>query len=197
MGMSVAILPELALSPNRMRWTREQTKKMADCGLIEGRYELIEGELISKMGQNPAHSYVIKQLNRILAQLFDGDRVQIQSPIRIPGPAGDFSEPEPDVVLLRRGGPEFLSRHPEPADIALLIEISDTSLAIDRGAKYQLYSRAGITEYWILDIKKGHAIVCRHPEDGIYRSEEILEASDQLTALDAPGLSLTLDSLLS
>ena len=195
--MSVAIVPELALSTDRKRWTRDEVSRLVEAGLLaDQRYELIEGELIGKMGQKPPHAYVIRVLNDILTRRFGGRRVQIQLPIQLPEPMGERSEPEPDVVLLHRDNPEFLSRHPGPDDVALLIEVSDTTLDRDRGAKYKLYALSEISEYWILDLQNRRVIVCRRPDGDEYRSVEIFASSEALTPLAAPGLTLTLDSLL-
>ena len=127
------------------------------------RYELIEGELIDKMGQKPPHAYVITVLTKLLGAAFSG-RVRIQSSINLPDPDGQYSEPEPDLVVLHNEDKEFFSRHPGPADIAVLIEVADTTFATDRSIKYRLYARAGISEYWIIDIPRQRAVVCRHPE---------------------------------
>lgn len=182
----------------RKLWTREEVARLLKTGVFDGqRYELIEGELINKMGQNPPHAHVIRLLNDLLAKTFGGSRVQIQLPIHLPGPEGYRTEPEPDVVLLHRNDPVFSSRHPGPSDIALLIEVSDTSLAADRQVKYRIYARAGISEYWILDIQNRRTFVCRQPEQDEYRSVRIVASNEELTALAAPGLSFTLDSLLS
>lgn len=182
---------------SRKLWTREEVACLAEAGVFAGqRYELIEGELINKMGQNPPHAYVIRWLTDLLVKTFGGRRVQIQLPIYLPGPEGYRTEPEPDVVLLHREDPGFFSRHPAPSDIALLIEVADTSLAMDRNVKYRIYARAGISEYWILDIQNRRSFVCRQPEQDEYRSVRIVTANEELTALAAPGLSFTLDSLL-
>ena len=196
--MSAAILPELALSPDRIRFTREEAAKMAESGLIEGRYELLRGELISKMGQKPPHSWVITKLNGILVRQFGGDRVRIQLPIRLPDPEGIHSEPEPDVVLLCREDQEFLSRHPGPPDIALLIEVSDTTFDRDRGVKYHLYASAGIAEYWVIDIQQRRTFVCRRPFGSEYQSVEIIPSGEPLVPVAGPfGERLTLEGLLS
>ena len=171
---------------------------MAESGLIEGRYELLGGELISKMGQKPPHSWVITKLNGVLVRQFGSDRVRIQLPIRLPDPAGIYSEPEPDVVLLYRESPEFQSRHPGTADIALLIEVSDTTFDRDRGVKYHLYASAGIAEYWILDIQERRTFVCRRPLGSEYQSVEIIPSGEPLVPIaGAPGEPFMLDGLLS
>jgi Uma2 family endonuclease len=135
--------------PWRKLWTREEAEKLAE--IFPGqRYELIEGELINKMGQKPPHAGLIRILMSMLEAAYP-TRVRVQSSISVPDPEGTYSEPEPDVVLLRTADP-FLDRHPGPADIALLIEVSDTTLPLDRGTKAALYARCGIEEYWHIEV---------------------------------------------
>ena len=178
---------------HRKLWTREEAARLTE--LFPGeRYELIEGELINKMGQRPPHAYIIAALTTLLAAAFPR-RVRIQSSIALPDPDGRYSEPEPDAVLLHREDREFFARHPGPADIALLIEVADTSFAIDRSVKYRLYARAGIAEYWIIDIPNQRAIVCRRPEGEEYKSVTISAMDEKISPLAAPGFLLSLDSL--
>jgi Uma2 family endonuclease len=177
------------------RWTREEAAKLTEL-FPDKRYELIEGELINKMGQKPPHAYVIAVLTKLLGSAFPG-RIRVQSSISLPDPDGQYSEPEPDVVLLHRESPEFFKRHPGPQDIALLIEVADTSLASDRSVKYRLYARAGITEYWIIDIETRRTIVCRYPAADEYKSVTIVEAAETVSLLVAPDFALSLEHLLN
>lgn len=193
--MLAAVLPELAFSPDRKRWTREEAQKISELFPL-ARYELIQGELIDKMGQNPPHALVIAILTELLSRAFPG-RVRIQSSIGLPEPDCHYSEPEPDVVLLRRNVREFSDRHPGPDDIALLIEVADSTLDTDRSVKSRLYARAGIAEYWIIDIPNRRTFVCRRPAGDEYLSVEILASGEPLEPLaGGPDHPLTLDSLL-
>jgi Uma2 family endonuclease len=175
-------------------WTREEAARLSE--LFPGKhYELIEGDLIDKMGQKPPHAYLIMVLNRILATAFPG-QVRIQSSIVLPDPDGQYSEPEPDVVLVNKPEGEFASRHPGPSDIALLIEVADTTFATDRSVKYRLYARAGILEYWIIDISNKRTVVCRGPEGEEYKSVTIFAAAEPVTPQACPRLIFSLDHLL-
>src|SRR5207248_2403399 len=113
-------------APQRKVWTRDEAARLTE--ILPGqRYELIEGELINKMGQKPPHAFLLALLNTVLSQNFPG-RVRVQLPIALPDPEGITSEPEPDVLVLKNSSPEFMRRHPGPHDIALLIEVSDTTI---------------------------------------------------------------------
>jgi Uma2 family endonuclease len=179
---------------SRKRWTREEAAKLVEL-FPDKRYELIEGDLINKMGQKPPHVYVIKLLHGALATVFGSGRVQSQSSIRLPDPDGQYSEPEPDVVLLHRESPEFFDRLAGPKDIALLIEVADTSFTFDRSVKYRLYARADIAEYWIIDITNRRTVVCRHPAGDEYKSVTIVDASEEITPLAAPDFMFSLEHL--
>ena len=104
----------------RKLWTREEAARLTEMFPGE-RYELIEGELIDKIGQKPPHAYVIAVLTGLFGAVFPR-RIRIQSSIALPDPEGQYSEPEPDVVLLHKDDPQFFTRHPGPEDIALLVE---------------------------------------------------------------------------
>ncbi len=183
----------VTLRETRKVWTRDEAAQLSE--MFPGqRYELIEGEILTKMGQNPPHAYVIARLNTILAAAFPG-RIRIQSSITLPDPEGQYSEPEPDVVLLRLESPEFLQRHPSPADIALLIEVSDATLQPDRTVKAPLYARSGVSEYWIIDIVGKRILVFRNPADGEYGSIVIYKAGEAVSPSGEPSLTLSFDQL--
>jgi len=166
--------------PQRKIWTREEFARLSD--LFPGqRYELIEGDLIDKMGQKPPHAYLITLLNAIFSQTFPG-LVRVQLPIRLPDPQGITSEPEPDLVVLyqKNSGTEFLRRHPGPQDIALLIEVADRSFQFDRETKGRLYARSGVEQYWIIDVQQRRVIVLQGPGDE-YKSATIFEGDEELS----------------
>lgn len=159
-------------------WTREEVAKLNEV-FPDQKYELIEGELIDKMGQNPPHATVVAVLNKIFGGAFPGN-VRIQSAITLPEPENIRSEPEPDVVVLRKDVSEYFYRHPGPKDIALLIEVADTSSHMDRVIKSQLYARCGIELYWVVDIPGRRIIVYRNPSPEEYNSITIYQAHDQV-----------------
>jgi Uma2 family endonuclease len=155
----------------RKIWTREEVALLSE--LFAGqRYELIEGDLINKMGQEPAHAFLISLLTTVLSRVFPG-KIRVQLPITLPDPHGITSEPEPDVVVLHQkcSLSEFLRRHPAPPDIPLLIELSDSTFDMDRETKARLYARSGIEVYWIVDIPGRRVLVLTEPGDE-YKSYE-------------------------
>jgi len=159
-----------------VRWTRHQCDELVRCEILEGRYELIDGEIISKMGQKPPHSMSIMRLNKWLVGLFGGDYVRIQLTMNVRTEDGLFNEPEPDAVALSLPGDAFMERHPGPGEVLLIVEVSDTSLKFDLRTKGPLYARAGFQEYWVLDIVSRRLIAHRNPQGGLYK--DILEYTE-------------------
>jgi Uma2 family endonuclease len=171
--MAVEILHQYS---QRKLWTREEVARLSEI-FPEQKYELIEGELIDKMGQNPPHAYIIAMLTTIFSNAFP-DRVRIQLTITLPEPEGIRSEPLSDLVVLRKKSTEYFYRHPGPQDIALLIEVADTSLQMDRVIKARLYARCGIELYWVVDIPGRRIIVCQNPSPEEYNSVTIYQSHD-------------------
>jgi len=139
--------------------------RMAEAGIFgedgrggRERVELIEGEILEMPPPNPPHSSAVAELNRLLIDAIPRSRaiVWCQSTVVL----SKFTAPQPDFVLLPPNDHRFRDRHPRPEDIWLAIEVSDTSLAYDRGRKNRLYASSGIPEYWLLDVP-GRALEIR------------------------------------
>lgn len=132
------------------RFTVEQYHRMVASGAFseDDRLELIDGWVIAKMAKGPAHEYATGRGEELLrVRVPVGWHVRNQSPITLPG-----SEPEPDLSVVRGSRGEYRDHHPNAQDVALLVEVSDTSLVTDR-VKGRVYGAAGIAEYWIVNIE--------------------------------------------
>lgn len=130
--------------------TVEQYHDMARAGiLLDGDpIELLEGWLVKKKTKHPSHSASTAKTRRHLERIIpDGWSVDSQEPITT-----DDSEPEPDLAVIRGQREDYTQRHPGPDDVALLVEIADTSLERDRGWKKRVYAAAGIPVYWIVNL---------------------------------------------
>ncbi len=142
------------------RFTVGEYAKMGDAGIFapSERVELIEGEIVPMSPQNPSHAYSTQRLTTILVYAFGKTHgVRVQSPLTL----NELSEPEPDFALVKLR-PKFSGpRHPDHAD--LVLEVAQTSLPFDRREKSSLYAKAGILDYWILNLKKGRLEVRRDP----------------------------------
>lgn len=139
--------------PKRKRWTRAECDFLVQNELLQGRFELIEGEILSKMGQEPPHAFVIVRLTAWLMEIFGGRFLRIQLPIDVSEVDNDTNEPEPDATVVSLPDVEFLTGNPGPDTILLVVEVSDTTLRFDLRTKAALYARAQIPEYWVVDIQ--------------------------------------------
>jgi hypothetical protein len=143
---------ELPVAPeDLMRLSVKQYHQMIDAGiLLEGDpIELLEGWLVNKMPKKPSHRVVNRALLRKLEECVPEEThyVDAQEPITT-----DTSEPEPDISVVRGLPHEFLHRHPKAGELAMVTEISDTTLERDRGIKKRIYARESIPIYWIVNL---------------------------------------------
>jgi Uma2 family endonuclease len=180
---TVTDMPEVRTRPLR----RSDYAILIDQGALEedDRVQLLEGELVEMSPQKPPHADVVEALTRRLArELPDEVRVRIQLPFA----AGELSEPEPDVALVPADEPR--GQHPESA--LLVIEVADSSLALDLGRKARIYADAGVPRYWVIDLRGNVVHVHTDPEPGGYRTVE-RRGADEI--LDAAGVAITLAEL--
>lgn len=155
--------------PPTKQWTREECEALEQSGLAGIRdYELIEGNLIEKTGKKLPHTRALRKLMGLLIRLFEMHCVQ-EPGIDVAREDNVNSNPEPDAVVLRRSIEE-ISGSIEPKDIRMVAEVSDTTLTFDLGTKAALYARAGIPEYWVLDVNGRRLIVHQHPVEDRYQS---------------------------
>jgi Uma2 family endonuclease len=197
--MSAAILPTslAADSLRRKRFTRREVDRMLELGIFDDqRCELIDGELIDKMGQNPPHAYAVRKLLAWLNGLFGPDRLQIQSPVEVKPGDSEWSLPEPDLAVLAGADPEYRTRHPRGDELLLVVEVADTSLRHDLTTKRDLYARASVGEYWVLDLQSRRLIVHRNPEQGEYRETAILNEGDLASCAGHPERTIAVRDLL-
>jgi Uma2 family endonuclease len=151
------------LAPDRVRpLRREEYDRLVAAGCFEDeKIELLEGLLVAMSPQGTAHAYAVGQLTMLLAPALVG-RAIIRPQCSFA--ASDDSEPEPDLAVV----PKANYRHEHPAGALLLIEVAESSLRKDRLIKAGIYARAGVPEYWIVDLKAGCIEVYRAPHQGVY-----------------------------
>jgi Uma2 family endonuclease len=179
------------LGPPRKRWTRPEYEALSSIELLnQQRLELIEGELINKTGKGRAHVNALVLLREWLASIFGTLCVIPGSPIDVAPKDNPTSEPQPDLIVQSRDITHFTERNPGPEDLYLVIEIGDASLSFDLSTKAGLYARAGIAEYWVLDIAGRRMIVHRDPRDGRYTSTFAYEVNESVSPLAAPESAL-------
>lgn len=164
----------------------------ADILTEKDRVELINGEIIEMSPIGSKHAAIVDRIsNTLMAHLAGRAIVRVQSPVQIDG----LSEPEPDIVLLRTKADFYAQEHPRPEDIILLIEVADISLTYDREIKLPLYAKAGIPEFWLVDLEKMQLEAYRNPQGESYASQEIFK-SGKPVKLHEWGLAIEAGQLL-
>jgi Uma2 family endonuclease len=183
------------------RWTRVEYDRLIDLGVFQpgDPIELIGGELLVAEPQGAPHYTAIRKTARALERAF-GPSWEV----RTQGPMGldDDSEPEPDVAVVPGRPEDYGSAHPSRAD--LVVEVSESSLAFDRGHKGSVYARAGILDYWIvnlvdrvLEVYRDPVLDAGAPFGARYARREILDASQQVSPLAAPHASIHVRDLFA
>jgi Uma2 family endonuclease len=112
-----------------------------------------------------------------MEQVFGAEFVACEAPVEVAPGDQSLSEPEPDLIALKRSADPFSLTTPVASDIALVVEVSDSSLNVDLTIKSRLYARAGVVDYWVLDLNGRRLIVHRDPEGGVFKS--VTAYSDQ------------------
>lgn len=157
------------------KWSVKDYHKMIETGLLnERQVELIAGEIINMSPEGPIHSFINHRSVTYLRSLL-GKQAEVREahPITL-----SDSEPEPDIAIVRSPDTLYLNHHPYPEDIYWLIEIADSSLAKDLGIKKKAYARAGIPEYWVIELSSQTLKVFQNPTGEDYQLER--EYSDGL-----------------
>lgn len=179
--LSAAPVVQRISRPGRPRlWTVDEYLAIVAAGILgpDDRVELLEGEIIEKMPQDFPHINGIEFLVEALRAAFNsGFYVRSQMPQRTPD-----SVPEPDVLLLKGSHRDFVGRFPNPEEIVLVVEVSNTTLDTDRRRKLGIYARAGFVEYWILNVADRQLEIHRNPlPSGVYAEARILGEGETVT----------------
>jgi Uma2 family endonuclease len=174
------------------RFTRAQYDQMIDAGVFgpEDKLELLDGEIIDMAQQKSKHATAVRLTEESLRVVFGkGFDVRVQLPFRL----DDRSEPEPDIAVVPGGPRDYRDAH--PATALLIVEVADSTLAFDRTRKLAAYARAGIPEYWIVDVANETVEVCRAPWNDSYSERRILRAGDQVMPQGASASVQVVDLL--
>ena len=134
----------------RRRFTADEYGQMLRSGILgeDDRVELVDGEIVELRPIGSAHAAQVKRLATLLHRVAaDYAIVSVQDPIHL----DERSEPQPDLALLRFRDDFYAARHPTPADVLLIVEVSDSSVAYNREVKLPLYAQSGISEVWLID----------------------------------------------
>lgn len=177
------------------RWSVEEYHRLIAAGILtsNNHVELLDGQIVEMAPQDPPHASTTDEGSDYLKGLFAGRaKVRTQLPITI----SSSSEPEPDIAVVRIDPNRYRNRHPSPEDIFLIIEIADSTLSYDRNRKAKIYAKAGISEYWIVNLNQQQVIVLRDPLGEDYQTERILEATETIAPLAFPEIAIKLQNML-
>jgi len=170
----MAEILERPLAPTRHRLDVDAYYRMAEAGILTDphRVELIDGEIFDMAAIGSPHAAITNRLVRNFARaVADGLLlVSVQNPLRLDA----YNEPQPDLMLLRPRDDGYRASHPSAADVLLLVEVSESSLAYDRSTKLPLYAKFGVPEVWIVDLFGAAVEVYRVPKEGAYALRERL-----------------------
>ena len=168
---------------------------MAEAGIFapDERVELVDGLLIVPPPQNVPHVSILMRMQYRLHERL-GERVMIaqQSPVVI----SDRSEPEPDFALIRWRDDYYACAKPTNADTLAIVEVADSTLRMDRGRKRTVYARAGIPEYWIVNVRAEQIEIHRGPHGGAYPAPRIAKRGDSVSFAAFPDAVFTVGELL-
>jgi Uma2 family endonuclease len=182
------------------RFTRAEYERMVELDLFdpEERLELIDGEILRVPPPNPPHVTGVNLVHEALRAAWGpGAHVRIQAPIAL----DPMSEPQPDVSVVRGSIRDYRDAH--PATPLLAVEVSHATLSFDRRRKGSLYARAGVAEYWVVNVDRRELEVYREPVEDpsarygwTYRTVTRLRAGESVTPLAAPHASIPVAHLL-
>ena len=170
--------------------------RLAEIGVLkeDDRVELIGGDIfeMSPIGKRHA-GCVLKISVHLSRQLGDSAFVNVQNPVRL----NDFSEPVPDVDVLKPRADFYAEAHPTPEDVLLVVEVADTTVRFDRTVKVPLYARAGVPETWLVNLSRNEVEVYSRAEKGVYQQVRRVRRGGRLSSSQLPSLALSADDVLA
>ena len=171
--------------PSRYPLSVEMFRKLGELGLFpeDTRLELIEGELIEMSPIGPEHAQAVSKLSRNLQRFETEVYVWGQFPLQL----SSRSLPMPDITLIKLPVSQYDKRLPLPEDALLVIEVADSSLRLDRGEKWTAYAKAGIPEYWIVNLVDHQLEIYRDPKVDEYLTRTTLQPEIPAQALCLSG----------
>ena len=192
---SIAELVDAGTVIPRKVWTREEAHLLVDLGFPNAeKLELINGELIEGFGKNHPHVLWENLTLAWLHAIFGSEFVRFEAPTDVSAEDNPTNEPEPDLVVTKKSIREYTTT-PSPTDLQLVIEISDSTVKFDRSVKADLYARAKIVEYWMIDIPGNQVLVHRDPRDGKYQTVMSARSDETISPLAKPDALFCMDRL--
>jgi len=190
------MLDYMPVDVDKRRFNADEYQRMGEAGIFseKDRVELIDGEILTMSPIGSPHSAAVDRAVQAFFRAI-GTRaiVRVQGAIR----PNYYSEPEPDIALLRPRADFYSSGHPKPPDVLLVVEVADSSLRYDREIKAPLYARSGIVEYWLVDLTNETVTRYTTPEDGMYRDVSVHESGERLSPSALSDCTISVGDLIN
>jgi Uma2 family endonuclease len=175
-------------------FTVDEYYRMAEVGILDpdARLELLEGEIVEMSPVGVRHVACVNRANALFGKYF-GDRVivSVQNPVQL----SEYTEPQPDLVMLKPRKDYYAGKKISWEDALLVIEVSDTTIRRDR-YKLSLYAKAGVSEFWIEDLRRDTIFVYRDPGLGAYRTSLEFRRGDRISLPAFPDVSFAVEDLI-
>jgi len=194
-GMPTRSVMETSMAVQIARWqfTVDDYHRMHATGILaeDDHVELMDGEVRRMSPIGPFHAAIVKRLNHLLSTGTRDFIISVQDPIQL----DDYSEPEPDIALVRFEPSYYAQNHPASRDIFLLIEVSDTSLDYDRNEKLPRYAEAHIPEVWLIDVEAERIEQYTSPLENQYTLRHSYKQGDHITSIVLPDITLAVGQI--
>jgi len=169
--------------------------RMLDAGILtpEDRVELIDGEIFEMSPIGSRHLGCVNRATRLFTMAFAKRVVvSVQNPLLL----NNYTEPEPDLVLLKPRADEYAAKKPAAADAFLVLEVAETTLGFDRGVKLPRYAKAGVPEVWIENLNEDCLLVYRDSTGAAYSTCLTLHRGESVSVMALPDVAFAVEDLL-
>jgi Uma2 family endonuclease len=177
-------------------FTVAEYNRMAETGILseDDRVELLEGEIVEMSPIGSRHAACVDRMTKLFIMSIAAENytVRVQSPLQL----DDYSEPQPDLSLLKPRADFYEQAHPTPADTLLVVEVSDTTVEYDRQVKLPLYARAGIPEVWLINLPAEQIEIYAQPAADNFQHIGNARRGEQVRAQGLPKLNLSVAAIL-
>lgn len=183
------------LEHDTRKFTVDEYYRMAEVGILhpDERLELLEGDIVVMPPIGEPHAVGVDNSNLSFVEVSRGRFiVRVQNPVRLDAE----SELQPDFALLRLRGDSYINSHPGPDDVLLVVEVSDSTLAYDRGVKLNLYAQANIPETWIMNLVDDCIETFTGPGPNGYANQAVYRRGDRISPTGLPDVEFAVDDLL-
>ena len=185
----------MSVNLDKHHFTVSEYERLGETGVFppDARVELIEGEIVEMSPIGSRHAACVDLIADTLHEMVRGKAiVRTQNPIVL----NDYSEPQPDITLLKFRPDFYRKAHPRPDDVLLVIEVADTTVHYDRNVKVPLYARAGIAETLLFNLPDDRLEYFSRPDRGVYQAKRIINRGERFESTSVPGLTLDVEIIL-